>query len=65
MKIKKKHKKCVLKRKLNFKDYEHYLQATQLENKINHSKKKKKKKILVNNGDVLVNKMHMQNPVLC
>ena len=32
-------KKCVIKRKLNFEDYKNCLQATQLENKINHLEK--------------------------
>ena len=34
-----KHKKCVVKRKLKFEEYKHYLEATQLENKINHLEK--------------------------
>ena len=29
-------KKCVIKRKLKFEDYESYLEAAQIENKINH-----------------------------
>ena len=29
-------KKCVIKRKLKFEDYENYLEAAQIENKINH-----------------------------
>ena len=33
--------KCVIKRKLTFGDYENRLQATQLENKINHLEKMK------------------------
>ena len=33
-------KKCVIKIKLKFKNYEIYLEATQLENKINHLGKK-------------------------
>ena len=33
-------KKCVIKIKLKFKNYEIYLEATQLENKINHLEKK-------------------------
>ena len=32
-------KKCVIKRKLKFKSYKNSLEATQLENKINHLKK--------------------------
>ena len=34
-----KHKKCVVKRKLKFEEYKHYLEATQLEIKINHLEK--------------------------
>ena len=34
-------KKCVIKIKLKFENYETYLEATQLENKINHLEKKK------------------------
>ena len=37
----KRHKKCVIKRKLKFEDYKNCLKATQLENKINHPEKKK------------------------
>ena len=33
-------KKCVIKRKVKFENYKHCLQATKLENKINHPKKK-------------------------
>ena len=33
-------KKCIIKRKLKFEDYKHCLEATQLENKINHLEKK-------------------------
>ena len=33
-------KKCVVKRKVKFQDYKHCLEATQLENKINHLEKK-------------------------
>ena len=33
-------KKCVIKIKLKFENYEIYLEATQLENKINHLEKK-------------------------
>ena len=38
MKIKKSkmHKKCGIKTKLNFEDYKHCLEATQLENKKSH-----------------------------
>ena len=36
MKQVKSTKKCVLKRKLNFENYKNCLEATQLENKINH-----------------------------
>ena len=38
MKIKKAKstKKCVIKRKLKFEDYKNCLEATQIENKINH-----------------------------
>ena len=32
-------KNCVVKRKLKFEDYKHCLQATELENKINHVEK--------------------------
>ena len=32
-------KKCVEKRKLKFEDYKHCLQATRLENKMNHLEK--------------------------
>ena len=41
MKIKKVKgtKKCVVKRKLKFEDYKHSLEATQLENKMNHVEK--------------------------
>ena len=41
MKIKKAKgtKKCVVKRKLKFEDYKHYLKPTQLENKIIIQKK--------------------------
>ena len=34
-------KKCIIKRKLKFKSYKNYLEATQLENKINHLEKNK------------------------
>ena len=34
-------KKCVIKRKLKFENYKNCLEATQLENKINHLKKNK------------------------
>ena len=34
-------KKCVLKRKLKFKEYKFFLKATQLENQINHTKNNK------------------------
>ena len=34
-------KKCVIKRKLKFEDYKNCLEATQLENKINHLDKNK------------------------
>ena len=37
----KRHKKCVIKRKIKFADYKNCLKATQLENKINHSEKNK------------------------
>ena len=37
----KRHKKCVIKRKLKFEDYKNCLKATQLENKINHPEKNK------------------------
>ena len=33
-------KKCVIKRKLKFKDYKKYLKAYQIENKINYLEKK-------------------------
>ena len=33
-------KKCVIKRKLNFENFENYLEATQLDNKINQLEKK-------------------------
>ena len=32
-------KKCVIKRKLKFQDYKNFLEAAQIENKINHSEK--------------------------
>ena len=32
-------KKCIIKRKLKFEDYKHCLEATQLENKMNHLEK--------------------------
>ena len=34
-------KRCVIKRKLKFKNYKNCLEATQLENKINHPEKNK------------------------
>ena len=34
-------KKCVIKRELKFKNYKNYLEATKLENKINHPEKNK------------------------
>ena len=34
-------KKCIIKRELKFKNYKNCLEATQLENKINHLKKNK------------------------
>ena len=34
-------KKCIIKRKIKFKSYKNYLEATQLENKINHLEKNK------------------------
>ena len=41
VKIKKqKAQKCVIKRKLKFEDYKNYVEATQIENKINHQEKK-------------------------
>ena len=39
-KAKETKKKCVIKRKLNLKNYRNCLKATQLENKINHLEKK-------------------------
>ena len=33
-------KKCAIKRKLKFENYQNYLEATQLENKINYHEKK-------------------------
>ena len=43
MKIKKQkvQKKCVLKRKLKFKDYKKCLKASEIENKINYGENKK------------------------
>ena len=35
----KKSKKCAIKRKLKFEDFKNCLEAAQIENKINHSKK--------------------------
>ena len=35
-----KSKKCAIKRKLKFEDFKNCLEAAQIENKINHSKKK-------------------------
>ena len=32
-------KKCVIKRKLKFKNYKNFLEAAQIENEINHLKK--------------------------
>ena len=32
-------KRCVIKKNLKFEDYKNYLEATQLENKINHLEK--------------------------
>ena len=40
-KKRKTHKKCAIKEKLNFEDYKHCLEATQLENKINKLEKNK------------------------
>ena len=42
MKIKKskRHKKCVIERKLKFGDYKTCLEAAQIENEINHLEKK-------------------------
>ena len=42
VKIKKQkaQKKCVIKRKRKFENYENFLEATQLKNKINHLAKK-------------------------
>ena len=37
---KKGRKRCVVKRKLKFQDYKHFLETTQLENKINQLEKK-------------------------
>ena len=37
----KRHKKCVINRKLKFKDYKNCLKATQFENKTNHLEKNK------------------------
>ena len=34
-------KKCVIKRKLKFKDYKKYLKASQVENKVNYKEKNK------------------------
>ena len=34
-------KKCIIKRKLKFQDYENCLEAAQIENKINHLEKNK------------------------
>ena len=34
-------KKCVIKRKLKFENYKNFLEATQLENKINYLEKNK------------------------
>ena len=34
-------KRCVIKRKLKFEDYKNFLEATQLENKVNHLEKNK------------------------
>ena len=51
--------KCVIKRKLKFEDYKNCLEATQLENKINHLEKNEigadildwqKKKMIINSS---------------
>ena len=41
-------KKCVIKRKLKFENYKNCLEATQLENKINHLEKNVVKMIIKN-----------------
>ena len=41
MKKQKVQKKCVLKRKLKFKDYKNFLKASEIENKINYGGNKK------------------------
>ena len=41
-------KKCVMKRKLKFENYKNCLEATQLENKINHLEKNVVKMIIKN-----------------
>ena len=46
--IKKTPKKCVIKRKLKFENYRKFLEATQLENKLNHLEKNSIKKIIKN-----------------
>ena len=53
-------KKCVIKIKLKFENYEIYLEATQLENKINHLEKKQimwvvLEKILKNHQNQYIN----------
>ena len=37
----KRHKKCVMKRKIKFEDYKNCLKAAQIENKLNHLEKDK------------------------
>ena len=43
-KLKKGRKKCLIKRKLKYENYKNYLEATQLNHKINNLEKKKKLK---------------------
>ena len=38
-------RKCAIKRKVKFENYKNYLEATQLENKINYPEKKRKQKM--------------------
>ena len=47
-------KKCVIKRKLKFENYKNYLEATQLENKINYLEKNK---IDINNIKEFIKKL--------
>ena len=47
-------KKCVIKRKLKFKNYKNCLEATQLENNTNHLEKNKITQIVLKNDKVFI-----------